>query len=166
MGESPSDRETGWITLERHYRATLDEVWALWTTKDGIESWWGPEGFSVTVQHLDLRAGGELRDTMTATAPEQVAFMRQAGMPLATEVSLAYTEVEHLQRLSYTMSTDFVPDVEPYESATRVSFAPEPDGVHMVLSFSAMHDEEWTQRARLGHESELDRLEALLRGQP
>jgi uncharacterized protein YndB with AHSA1/START domain len=107
-------------------------VWALWTTKDGIESWWGPEGFSVTVQHLDLRPGGELRYTMTATAPDQVAFMRQAGMPLATEVS----------------------------------FTPEPDGVQMVLRFSAMHDDEWTQRARLGHESELARLEAILRGQP
>jgi uncharacterized protein YndB with AHSA1/START domain len=166
MGESPSDRETGWTTLERHYRATLDEVWALWTTEEGIESWWGPEGFSVTVRHLDLRAGGELRYMMTASAPEQVAFMRQAGMPLATEVSLVYTEVEHLRRLSYTMSTDFVPDVEPYESATRVSFAPGSDGVHMVLSFSAMHDEEWTQRARLGHESELARLEAILHAQP
>jgi uncharacterized protein YndB with AHSA1/START domain len=144
VGESPPDRESGWTTLERDYRATLEEVWALWTTKEGIESWWGPEGFSVTVQHLDLRPGGEL----------------------ATEVSLAYAEVEHLRRLSYTTSTDFVPDVEPYASTTRVSFSPEPPGVHMVLSFSPMHDEEWTQRARLGHESELVRLEAILHGQP
>jgi uncharacterized protein YndB with AHSA1/START domain len=166
MSVSPPDHDRGWITLERHYRATLDEVWGLWTTKKGIESWWGPEGFSVTVQQLDLRAGGELRYTMTATAPEQVAFMRQAGMPLATEVVLVYTEVEPRRRLAYSMSTDFVPNVEPYESATRISFAPEPDGVHMVLTFSTMHDEEWTQRKRMGHESELDRLEAILHGHP
>jgi uncharacterized protein YndB with AHSA1/START domain len=166
MSEPPRDGEMGWTTLERDYRATLDEVWALWTTTDGLESWWGPEGFSVTVQHLDLRPGGELRYTMTATAPEQVAFMRQEGMPLATEVSLVYTEVEHRRRLSYTMSTDFVPNVKPYASVTRVSFSPAPRGVHMVLSFSPMHDDEWTQRARLGHESELARLEAILHGQP
>jgi uncharacterized protein YndB with AHSA1/START domain len=164
MSESPSDRGTGWITLERDYRATPEEVWALWTTKGGIESWWGPEGFAVTVQQLDLRAGGELRYTMTATGPGQMEFMRQSGMPLATEVSLVYTEVQLLWRLSYTMSTDFVPGVEPYESTVRVSFAPDGDGVHMVLSFSPMHDDEWTQRSRLGHESELDRLEAILRG--
>jgi len=26
---------------------TIDEAWALWTTKAGIESWWGPDGFDV-----------------------------------------------------------------------------------------------------------------------
>jgi uncharacterized protein YndB with AHSA1/START domain len=59
--------------------------WTLWTTKAGIESWWGPEGFNVTVTSLDLRPGGELVYLMTATAPEQVAFMKRAGMPISTE---------------------------------------------------------------------------------
>ena len=48
------------IRLERTYRATIDEVWDMWTTKEGIESWWGPDGFAVKVRKLDLRAGGEL----------------------------------------------------------------------------------------------------------
>ena len=32
------------ITMERTFDATLHEVWELWTTKAGIESWWGPDG--------------------------------------------------------------------------------------------------------------------------
>ena len=36
------------ITLERTYKASLQDVWDMWTTKDGIESWWGPDGFSVS----------------------------------------------------------------------------------------------------------------------
>jgi uncharacterized protein YndB with AHSA1/START domain len=76
------------IVMERTYRAALEEVWALWTTKEGVESWWGPEGFAVAVHHLDLRVGGALQYTMTATAPEQVAFMQGAGMPLATESTI------------------------------------------------------------------------------
>jgi hypothetical protein len=79
------------ITIERSYSATVEAVWALWTTERGIESWWGPDGFSVTVKHLDLRVGGELVYTMTATAPDQVEFMKQAGMPTATDVSIVYT---------------------------------------------------------------------------
>jgi uncharacterized protein YndB with AHSA1/START domain len=39
------------ITLERLYRAELQDVWDLWTTKDGIESWWGPGGFTVVVRN-------------------------------------------------------------------------------------------------------------------
>jgi uncharacterized protein YndB with AHSA1/START domain len=31
------------ITLERTFRAPIADVWALWTTKDGNESWWGSE---------------------------------------------------------------------------------------------------------------------------
>lgn len=38
------------ITLERTYRAPIADVWEMWTTKEGIESWWGPDGFAVTVQ--------------------------------------------------------------------------------------------------------------------
>ena len=31
------------ITIERSYSATVEAVWALWTTERGIESWWGPD---------------------------------------------------------------------------------------------------------------------------
>ena len=54
------------ITLERHLDSTLDEVWELWTTPSGLEAWWGPDGFQVTVQHLELRIGGTLQYTMRA----------------------------------------------------------------------------------------------------
>jgi uncharacterized protein YndB with AHSA1/START domain len=30
------------ITIERTYLARIEDVWALWTTKEGLESWWGP----------------------------------------------------------------------------------------------------------------------------
>ena len=49
------------VTVERTYQARLGELWDLWTTKEGIESWWGPGGFTVKVRKLDLRPGGELR---------------------------------------------------------------------------------------------------------
>jgi uncharacterized protein YndB with AHSA1/START domain len=150
------------ITLVRRYRATAEDVWDLWTPKRGIESWWGPDGFAVTVQRLDLHVGGELLYTMTATAPEQVAFMRQAGMPLATEVSAVYTEIEPMQRLGYKSLADFIPGTPSYEIGTTVSIDPEPDGVCMMLTFDAMHDEQWTERAVMGHQGELDRLDRIL----
>ena len=51
---------------------------------EGIEAWWAPDGFSVEVSKLDLAPGGELHYSMTATAPPQVEFMQNAGMPLRT----------------------------------------------------------------------------------
>lgn len=153
------------FSIERVYAASVDEAWALWTTKSGIESWWGPEGFEVTVTSLDLRPGGALVYVMTAVAPEQVAFMKQAGMPLATECKVTYTEVSPPGRLAYKTWTDFVPDVAPYETATVVELKETAGGVKVVITFDAMHDDIWTERARAGHESQLRKLDALLAAQ-
>src|SRR5947199_283760 len=88
------------LTLERTFQASIDEVWELWTTKDGIESWWGPEGFSVVVRDLDLRPGHGLAYTMSATAPEMIDYMRKAGMPVANEHSIRFTQVDPPRRLA------------------------------------------------------------------
>src|SRR5258708_14613022 len=95
------------FSIERSYAASVDEAWALWTTKAGIESWWGPEGFDVTVTSLDLRSGGELVYLMIATAPEQVAFMKQAGMPVTTERRVTYTPVPPPRLLAYKTPAHF-----------------------------------------------------------
>jgi uncharacterized protein YndB with AHSA1/START domain len=153
------------FSLERTYAASVDEAWALWTTKAGIESWWGPEGFDVTVTSLDLRPGGELVYLMTATAPQQVAFMKRAGMPLSTECRVTYTEVSPPGRLAYKTLADFVPDVTPYEVATVVELRATADGVKLTITFDAMHDDVWTERARAGHESQMRKLDALLAAQ-
>jgi uncharacterized protein YndB with AHSA1/START domain len=146
------------ITMERTYQAAIEDVWDLWTTREGIESWWGPDGFSVKVRSLDLRPGGELRYAMTATAPPQVAFMKQAGMPLTTEARITFSEVTPPRRLAYQHLADFVPGVAPYTVATSIDLRATPEGVRMVLTFEAMHDGTWTQRAVMGWESELGKL--------
>ena len=148
--------------LERTYQAPIGDVWALWTTKEGIESWWGPEGFEVKVRSMDLRAGGVLLYGMTATAAPQIEFMKKAGMALTTEARLTYTEVVPHERLAYVHLADFIPGVAPYDVATVVELQAAPQGVKMVLTLDAMHDEQWTQRAVMGRESELGKLERVL----
>lgn len=150
------------VTLERTFTASVEEVWQLWTTREGIESWWGPEGFTVTVHRLDLRRGGELAYAMTATAPEQIDFMTKAGMPLVTEARLTYTEVVPRRRLVCTQLADFIPGIQPYRVVTTVEFEADAQGVRMVLTFDAMHDDQWTRMAVMGWESQLSKLTMLL----
>ena len=152
----------GRITIERFYRAAIEDVWDLWTTKDGIESWWGPGGFAVTVQKLDLRPGGQLLYAMTAIDPPQVEFMKKAGMPLSHDARITYTEVSPPHRLAYIHLADFIPGVEPYDVATVVELESRSEGVRMVLTLDPMHNNEWTSRAVAGWESELAKLEAIL----
>lgn len=158
---SPAKRR---ITLERTFQASLEDVWDLWTTKEGIESWWGPDGFSVTVRTLDLRVGGELRYAMIASAPPQIEFMKKAGMPLVTEARITFAQIVPQKRLEYVHLTDFIPGVEPYDVTTVVELHETTDGVRMVLTFDAMHDQTWTERATQGWEMELGKLAKVLAG--
>jgi uncharacterized protein YndB with AHSA1/START domain len=151
------------ITIERTFKATVEEVWDLWTTKNGIESWWGPEGFVTEVRKIDLVPGGELDYNMIAIAPEQIEFLKNAGMPPTTPSKATYTEVVPHQRLAYRSRTDFIPGVEPYEVMTTVELYQVPDGVRMVMTFDAMHDEYWTNMAVMGWKSELGKLERVLK---
>ena len=144
--------------IERTYPTTADEVWDLWTTASGIEAWWAPEGFTVEVEKLELEAGGELVYTMTATAPAQVEFVRNAGIPLATTSRKRFTEIERPHRLGYTSLVDFVPETPPYEFLTVVEFEPSDEGVTVIMTVDAMHDAVWTERLLAGRANELDNL--------
>jgi uncharacterized protein YndB with AHSA1/START domain len=148
--------------IERTYPTTPDVVWELWTTAAGIESWWAPDGFVVDVQTLDVRPGGELVYTMTATAPEQVEFMQNAGLPPATESRKTFTELDRPTRIAYTSRIDFVPGVEPYDHLTVVDLEPTDAGVAVVMTVEPMHDDEWTQRLLAGRANELDNLGAVV----
>ena len=145
-------------TLKRTYQSTPEDVWEMWTTQEGIEAWWGPDGFSVKVRRLDLRPGGELLYAMTATAAPQVEFMKRAGMPLTTETLIVFKEIVAPRRLSYTNVVDFVPGVAPYKVDTLVELNANGKEVELVLTLDAMHDQEWSARAAMGWEQELTKL--------
>jgi hypothetical protein len=80
------------------------------------------------VERLPLRPGGELVYTMTATAPEQIEFMRNAGMPLKTQSRKTFTEIDAPRRIAYDSLVDFVPGVEPYTFSTTVDIEPTDSG--------------------------------------
>jgi uncharacterized protein YndB with AHSA1/START domain len=150
------------ITIERAYETSVDVLWDLWTTKEGIESWWGPEGFTVEVRKLDFRPGGQLFYVMTATAPPQIEFMKRAALPLSTELKITYTEVVPKERFAYQHDVEFIPKVQSYNVATRVEFHPDGQRSRVVLTIDAMHDDEWTQRSVAGEESQLGKLERVV----
>jgi uncharacterized protein YndB with AHSA1/START domain len=155
----------GWITIERSYPARPEEIWRLWTTADGIESWWAPDGFEVDVEELELERGGALVYGMTATGEAQMQFMESAGMPRRTVSRKTFTTVEAPRRLGYRSLVDFVPEMPAYEFLTEIELSPETGGTRVVMTMEPLHDDEWTQRLVAGRENELDNLAQVLERQ-
>jgi len=52
------------IHAQATLRAPIELVWKVWTDPAHIAHWWGPEGFTNTIQQMDLIPGGEWRLTM------------------------------------------------------------------------------------------------------
>jgi uncharacterized protein YndB with AHSA1/START domain len=146
------------ITLDRTFPVGPERIWELWTTAEGIESWWAPDGFRAEVQQIDVRPGGELHHSLTATGAEQIAFMESAGLPLTSYSRKRFDEVDEPRRLVYTSFVDFVPGVEPYEHRTVVELEPEAGWTRVLMHVDDMHDDEWTQRLVAGRSNELQNL--------
>ena len=153
------------IVIERLYRSPIADLWALWTTPQGLESWWGPPGFRVTVQEMALTRGGALRYTMIAEAPEMVSFMQKNGMPTATPCQAIYDTITPMTRLTYRNLVDFVPGYGPYYTNMAIDFELRSEATLLRLTFDPLHDAVWSERQRMGWEQELGKLAALL-GQP
>lgn len=154
-----NEKQSSKITIERTYRARVEDVWELWTTKDGFESWWGPQGFRVEVQAIEARAGGSLQYEMIADAPEMIAAMKQMGQPPSHGVRTRFTEVKQHERLVLTNVIDFLPGVEPYENDIIVDFSTMGDSVRMVVTLEQMHSAEFSKMQLEGFTSQLTKLD-------
>jgi uncharacterized protein YndB with AHSA1/START domain len=152
------------IQFERRYdNAAIDDLWDLWTTKEGFESWWGPRGFRVAVHKLDARVGGELWYDMIAEAPEQVEYMRRARMAVSHATRGRFTQIMRLRSLEIVHAIDFIPGVKPYENIIRAEFFPEQGGgARMLITVEPHPDPEWTRAASLGMESQLTKVASAL----
>jgi uncharacterized protein YndB with AHSA1/START domain len=151
---------TGKVVIERTYRAPVTTLWELWTTKDGFESWWGPQGFRADVHELDARPGGTLRYDMVADTPETVAAMLEMGDSESHAVTSRFAVVEPHARLVLTNVIDFLPGVAPYESDINVEFVPtDGEEVRMIVTLDGMHDEQHTRMQQEGFASQLTKLD-------
>ncbi len=56
-----ADRE---IFISREFNAPRELVWEAMTNPKHVVNWWGPRGFSMTIQEMDFRVGGEWKHVL------------------------------------------------------------------------------------------------------
>lgn len=80
------------IVLLRLIETPREVVFRAWTDPDRLPMWFGPEGFSMSVDEIDVRPGGMWRSTMHG--PDGVDYPNL----------IAYEEIDEPSRLVYTHS--------------------------------------------------------------
>jgi uncharacterized protein YndB with AHSA1/START domain len=87
--ESTVDRE---IFLERVFDAPRKMVWEAWTDPKQLVLWWGPIGFTTTMEEMDVRTGGGWR--MVMHGPDGTDYPNKS----------VFTDVVPYERLCYKLS--------------------------------------------------------------
>jgi uncharacterized protein YndB with AHSA1/START domain len=148
------------IRFERVYDGPVEDLWALWTTREGLEEWFGPEGMEVEVPALDVRVGGAFDHVMTAVGDDQVAYMASVGRSRITGARGRFVEVVPHERLHIRMTIDFLPGVEPYPYDIVVEFHAEGERVRMVVTADRHSDSEMTRLATEALASQLRKFDS------
>ena len=85
------DRE---IITSRTFDAPRDLVFKMWTDRQHIEQWWGPNGFTTTTHEMDVRPGGLWRFVMHG--PDGTDYPNK----------IVYEEIVEPERLVYAHGDD------------------------------------------------------------
>lgn len=157
-----SEMSADTIRFERVYDAPIEDVWALWTTKEGLEAWFAPEGMRVEIPNLELRVGGACDHVMTAVGAEQVAYLANFDRPPTARVSGRFVEIVHHRRLRIRFDIDFVPGVKSYPYDMAVELHADAGRVRMVVTADRHPDPEMTRGATLALTTQLQHFGSAL----
>jgi uncharacterized protein YndB with AHSA1/START domain len=113
---STADRE---MTATRLLDAPRELVWEAWTDPRHVAQWWGPNGFTNTIQEMDVRPGGVWRLVMHG--PDGTDYKNK----------IIFLEVVKPELLVYKHAGD--EGTEPVNFHVTVTFAKEGDKTRLTM---------------------------------
>ena len=95
------------VIMSRTFHASPERVFEVVADPKSVPHWWGPRGFEIVVDKMDVRKGGIWRYIVLDLERNQHAF------------NGVYREVRAPNRLSYTFKVEGLPDdLESVETST------------------------------------------------
>ncbi|XDD49626.1 SRPBCC family protein [Leptospira sp. WS92.C1] len=88
---STSDRE---ISTKRVFDAPRELVWQVWTDPNHVGNWWGPNGFTNTIETMEVKPGGVWKFIMHG--PDGTDYPN----------TIRYLEISKPERLVYRHGSD------------------------------------------------------------
>ena len=154
MNEAAAAPATRELVIERVFDAPRELVYRAFTDPDQLAQWFGPVGFSVPREsvEVDVRPGGRQR----------LVMVNDADPSWTSPVDAVFTEVVENELLVATEEWEGVPGLqEGGTMAFRVEFHDEGGKTRLVIR-QGPYTEQMEGMARQGWESSFTKLDALL----
>jgi uncharacterized protein YndB with AHSA1/START domain len=140
-GESHASR---FLTATRAEEAPREFVFAEWTDPKQVAQWWGPNGFSTTIQEMDVKQSGVFRFDMRGPDGKDYPF------------DGAYVENVEPARIVFRGN---IHDVPGQDVLTTVTFAEHEGKTNLTVHQVYAMESDATRGAPVGWSQTLDRLE-------
>ncbi|MBA2240568.1 MAG: SRPBCC domain-containing protein [Solirubrobacterales bacterium] len=142
--------------------APRDIVFHVWTDPEEVARWWGPHGFDVPREsvNIELRPGGRYDMVMKLVDPEIASGM---GAEVGVEFSDSAEVVEVKEGELLVIRSEPQPQIGlPEPITTRVEFADSADGRTEITIISGPHTGQMAPNAKAGFAQQLEKLDSLL----
>jgi len=118
MGNQNHDTASREITATRRYDAPRELVWKMWTEAEHVAKWWGPNGFTNTIQEMDVRPGGRWRLVMHG--PDGTDYKNESVYVEVVPPELLV--FDHVSWPKFTMRATFTEQAGQTEVGVRMLF--------------------------------------------
>ena len=135
------------VTLTHHASAPIERVFRAFTEVEELSSWFGPEGFEITLSEMDARIGGAYRITMQS--PEGEDYTVHGVLVELIEPTL----------IAYTWSWEEDDEADEHESLVTIRFAADAGGTQIELVHTHLASEESVQSHTSGWTSTFNDLD-------
>ncbi|MGF7228555.1 MAG: SRPBCC domain-containing protein [Candidatus Saccharibacteria bacterium] len=142
------------LTITRTINKPRERVWQAWTTPEQLVAWWSPEGFTTTIETMDVRSGGRCSLTLHGTHGDFSNL-------------LVFDEVDEPSRLSYRYyPAASEAEAEPVVTTIILVSAGDKTKLTLVLEYVSKEQKDFNTAqygAVRGANQTIDRLDAFLR---
>lgn len=107
------------MTFTRVLEAPRDLVFDAWTRPEHVAQWWGPDGFTTTIEHMDVRPDGDWRFVMHG--PDGTDYRNH----------IVFVDVARPERLVYKHLPE--PGTEPVSFEVTVRFTAWADRTEVTM---------------------------------
>ena len=134
-----NDRE---IVITRLLDAPRELAFSAWTDPEKVVKWWGPNGFSITIERMDVRPGGVWKYVMHGpdgvdypnktvyeeiVPPERLVYSHSGGDPVRGE-----------RAVQFRSSVTFVQEGGQTRITLRMAFKTPDDRNYVIEKFGAV----------------------------
>lgn len=127
------------IAITRVFDAPRELVFAAWQKPENLAQWWGPRGFSVTTESMEMRSGGHWKYVMHGPDgtdyPNHVRFDQVIVPELITYSNSGGRQGDHV---SFRATATFVDQAGKTELTMSMIFPTKADRDRVIAEYGAV----------------------------